>query len=861
MDIVRRMSRRLSQSDPAQLKGTVSGDEADGTLPNLGSSGAAKGKEAKKATLRKVATLRDLPPWTKSQEAQLFEAVKQVSQALPKKQRWKQIAEFVEGHNKRDCYDHFRTRGESGAAPAIAPPDPKEAGRKSVKQLKSSVALHQHQSEKNNLGSDGGGKRGSLGNNASDGGGKRGSLGDNGSDGGGKRGSKADDNIVGAAEPDMDAIAAAAAISIAGAVADTPTSQESKKLSKAGSRRKLKLTSMKSSIRLSTKLSGFLGRTSSRGGQGREGCQGTPRGSPSALPRALSQRLGSQTAEIVDRLDQSIGFITAKFLSRQVEEGQLRMWPETNTPIGHWRVTTVLGQPPRRIVQRVNIKPTDLHGKIEEGGVSKDINPDALAAVAALAHIAKHQLHQTARHFVNPQAMSTLSLPMEDRGLSSQFLADFKREFKIPADMQTTVVRQILRFLTAGTGRSFAELMQGRQDSSGQPYLATANLFVSHFAGHDTVAQIGAIQAFESREGRKCFSFIDVFATNQSEIAPEREMQSVGRVIECTQTTLLLLSPWHSPTALTRLWCLLEAMLTLNQAGKGCVLKVAFCDTDRKSLRLALQGGHPQAYGPKAMLDAVAAIDSESAKTDLVEYHNLLSVQILAEGGFDELNKKVSKALKKLLVAAVEEEAAHLMRGVAIELDELKTRLERFCDAFAPDLKTRVDELIRSYGGGGSTPSWLNAMLRAKFDGKDLATALPTWLETKLKREEETKLKQQKGSVDSSSSKGSVDSSSSQTWWDCAECTFRNGDSYTVCEMCNAPKPGISGTAATDDAASVGAATVATRAVCNFDPRKQAEVAANEEGAKSCFTVWRGFYWTHSTMGVHWSTRWRHSQC
>jgi hypothetical protein len=50
------------------------------------------------------------PPWSEAQEDMLLGAVKMVAQDLPKKERWKQIAVFVPGHGRRDCFEKYRTR-------------------------------------------------------------------------------------------------------------------------------------------------------------------------------------------------------------------------------------------------------------------------------------------------------------------------------------------------------------------------------------------------------------------------------------------------------------------------------------------------------------------------------------------------------------------------------------------------------------------------------------------------------------------------------------------------------------------------------------------------------------------------------
>ena len=88
-----------------------------------------------------------------------------------------------------------------------------------------------------------------------------------------------------------------------------------------------------------------------------------------------------------------------------------------------------------------------------------------------------------------------------------------------------------MRFLTAGTGRSFAELMQGQTDESGKPYLSGVTLFVSHFTGYVLAEDIDAIDIFEKQEGQHYYSFVDVFAINQNEVCAAGEIMTLKAVI------------------------------------------------------------------------------------------------------------------------------------------------------------------------------------------------------------------------------------------------------------------------------------------------------------------------------------------
>jgi hypothetical protein len=124
--------------------------------------------------------------------------------------------------------------------------------------------------------------------------------------------------------------------------------------------------------------------------------------------------------------------------------------PTDEASKGHRTVTAVTGQPPRRTVVNVTVTPEQLQGSWWE---REGVNIDALAAVAALTHLQHYNLFQVCRNFVHSQPLTTVVLPTQCRGLSMQFLTDFQREFMLPKDMKLLVVKHLVRFLTAGTGR------------------------------------------------------------------------------------------------------------------------------------------------------------------------------------------------------------------------------------------------------------------------------------------------------------------------------------------------------------------------------------------------------------------------
>jgi tetratricopeptide (TPR) repeat protein len=319
---------------------------------------------------------------------------------------------------------------------------------------------------------------------------------------------------------------------------------------------------------------------------------------------------------------------------------------------------------------------------------------DLVASSIALKHIAEHELHSVCRNFFHSEPMKTSMRPQEQRGLSRQFFVDFKERFKIPEDMPVLVVQHMARYFTAGTGRSFAELMEGQRDAEGRLYLSSVTLFVSHFTGYVMSEDIDAIGLFERQEGRQYYSFMDSFAINQNNVGDElgpSDNPSFDQVIKCAETTLLVLTPWHDPGVIRRVWCLAETMWTLKN---GCALRVALCSKEQKSLLAALRGQHPDGLTAASVLESVFVVDFANAEASKASDQAMVFrwVQEQVAGGIDELNHHVKDGLRAALVNAVLAAAAEsqgdedLMFGVGRFFDDMG-RLEQALEYYERGLK------------------------------------------------------------------------------------------------------------------------------------------------------------------------------
>jgi tetratricopeptide (TPR) repeat protein len=358
----------------------------------------------------------------------------------------------------------------------------------------------------------------------------------------------------------------------------------------------------------------------------------------------------------------ALGFATHAWLEANIEKTDVYLWPTVgqlkeseDDEEDEAKVWTLLGSDRiEESLRSFRVEPRDFEVSRwwDESAIK-----DPLAAVAALNHIAKHDLHTVCRRFIHPDPASTEKLPTRERGLSRQFFIDFKREFKLPDDMPVLVVLHMMRFLTAGTGRSFAELMQGLKDANGEPYLSDATLFVSHFTGYVLADDIDAIDIFEKQEGQHYYSFVDVFAINQNEVCAAGEITTLKAVIEQAKTTLLVLTPWHDPGVIRRVWCLAETMWTLQL---NCALRVALCSKEQESLLAALRGQHPDGLTAASVLESVFVIDAAKAEATKASDQAMRFgwIEEEVEGGINALNMRVKAGLRASLVEAVVAEAA-----------------------------------------------------------------------------------------------------------------------------------------------------------------------------------------------------------
>ena len=124
-----------------------------------------------------------------------------------------------------------------------------------------------------------------------------------------------------------------------------------------------------------------------------------------------------------------------------------------------------------------------------------------------------------------------------------------------------------------------------------------------------------------------------------------REILGFERVIRHTQSTLMLMEPWHRPRAPTRAWCLFEGNITLLCGGR---LVPVLGSKQQRSLQLSLG-----AEKFKSLQQMVGSLDSRTADaTDDADQVKILCAIETLPGGHDELDRNIQTALRIWLLDA-----------------------------------------------------------------------------------------------------------------------------------------------------------------------------------------------------------------
>lgn len=197
---------------------------------------------------------------------------------------------------------------------------------------------------------------------------------------------------------------------------------------------------------------------------------------------------------------------------------------------------------------------------------------------------------------------------------------------------------------------AYYQLHEKAKDSKGLPYIANANVFVSHAWRYKVsdLLQTCLDHAAKSKEPKKVYFWIDLFINNQN-TAPSKEQswwsEKFKKTIGSVGQTLLVLSPWNNPIPLTRAWCLWEILCSVQENAK---LTVALPSEEYKSFNSAIRNDFT------AILTEFSNIQSKNAEAARAEDKEMIFQQVQETHSFHQLDSLVKDQLRQWLYTNAE---------------------------------------------------------------------------------------------------------------------------------------------------------------------------------------------------------------
>jgi Flp pilus assembly protein TadD len=179
-------------------------------------------------------------------------------------------------------------------------------------------------------------------------------------------------------------------------------------------------------------------------------------------------------------------------------------------------------------------------------------------------------------------------------------------------------------------------------------------VFISHAWQYKFVDVLNAISKIQFDREEENYIWIDLFSNNQH-VAPSLPFEfwchTFKSAIADFGRTVLILSPWNNPIALTRVWCLWEIYCTAITRSK---FEVIMTDQEDQSFRQALIDD----FG--SINKMIALIDSRNSTSSNPSDREKIFQAIESTTGFDSLNAIVFEQLRIWLVSSAK-------RGLTIQ--------------------------------------------------------------------------------------------------------------------------------------------------------------------------------------------------
>ena len=229
--------------------------------------------------------------------------------------------------------------------------------------------------------------------------------------------------------------------------------------------------------------------------------------------------------------------------------------------------------------------------------------------------------------------------------VSARWLEKFARDNEAQLRGKTTwdVSEMLLKPFTLAAKTAYVELLReaGEKLDDGSPAVGDAVCFVSHAWGGDFLDMCACVTTWAKKEQPAAFVWLDVFAVNQhqGEMPSEWWDTTFRNAVGELANTLLVLTPWEKPVAITRVWCLWEILCTIDQGGDLTILmpkeqKPRLADALREDL--------------DGVQSKVAEVDAEHADATMEADKKRIfeAVKRQLPRGFVDLNGKVKDRLR-----------------------------------------------------------------------------------------------------------------------------------------------------------------------------------------------------------------------
>ena len=188
------------------------------------------------------------------------------------------------------------------------------------------------------------------------------------------------------------------------------------------------------------------------------------------------------------------------------------------------------------------------------------------------------------------------------------------------------------------------------RDARGAPYFGRADVFVSYFWAAPLSELLAALDDGGGASTGARFFWVDIFAVGQCKHTPEAaahnkaDVNAFETVLAAVDATWLWCKPWHAPATFGRVWCLFEALKTVD-LGKELVLVMAA--DEQAALRATLIERFDDIMRILSSIDVATA---DATNPDDKEF--IFGLIGARDGGFAQFNADLTAALRIWLLGA-----------------------------------------------------------------------------------------------------------------------------------------------------------------------------------------------------------------